>query len=119
MAAPAIEFDRVCFRYPTASEVSLASLESIALPLPERADKGWTLRDVSFCAPAGKLTALVGPSGAGKTTITYLVPRLYDPGSGTVLIDGHDIRDLTGPGNGCCPAPRSRSTRSTPRGQGG
>jgi ATP-binding cassette subfamily B protein len=93
--APAIEFDRVCFRYPTASEVSLASLESIALPLPERADKGWTLRDVSFCAPAGKLTALVGPSGAGKTTITYLVPRLYDPGSGIVLIDGHDIRDLT------------------------
>ena len=93
--APAIEFDRVCFRYPTASEVSLASLESIALPLPERADKGWTLRDVSFCAPAGKLTALVGPSGSGKTTITYLVPRLYDPGSGIVLIDGHDIRDLT------------------------
>jgi ATP-binding cassette, subfamily B, bacterial len=93
--APAVEFDRVCFRYPTASEVSLASLESIALPMPERADQGWTLRDVSFCAPAGKLTALVGPSGAGKTTITYLVPRLYDPGSGTVLIDGHDIRDLT------------------------
>ena len=93
--APAVEFDRVCFRYPTASEVSLASLESIALPLPERADHGWTLRDVSFCAPAGKLTALVGPSGAGKTTITYLVPRLYDPGSGTVLIDGHDVRDLT------------------------
>jgi ATP-binding cassette, subfamily B, bacterial len=95
VAAPAVEFDRVCFRYPTASEVSLASLESIALPLPERADNGWTLRDVSFCAPAGKLTALVGPSGAGKTTITYLVPRLYDPGSGTVLIDGRDIRDLT------------------------
>jgi ATP-binding cassette, subfamily B, bacterial len=92
---PTVEFDRVCFQYPSASEVSLASLESIALPLPERADKRWTLRGISFCAPAGKLTALVGPSGAGKSTITYLVPRLYDPGSGTVLINGHDIRELT------------------------
>ena len=84
------------FRYPAASEVSLASLESIAVPMRERpADKAWVLRDVSFLAPAGKLTALVGPSGAGKTTITHLVPRLYDPGSGLVRIGGHDIRDLT------------------------
>jgi ATP-binding cassette, subfamily B, bacterial len=94
-AAPEIEFDHVSFRYPTASEVSLASLESIALPMPEHADNARILQDVSFRAPAGKLTALVGPSGAGKTTITHLVPRLYDPGSGSVRIGGHDIRDLT------------------------
>jgi ATP-binding cassette, subfamily B, bacterial len=93
--APQIEFDGVSFRYPLASEVSLASLESTARPMPERASSSWVLRDVSFCAPAGKLTALVGPSGAGKTTITQLVPRLYDPGAGSVRIDGHDIRDLT------------------------
>jgi ATP-binding cassette subfamily B protein len=94
-AAPEIEFDHVSFRYPTASEVSLASLESIALPMPECADNAWILQDVSFRAPAGKLTALVGPSGAGKTTITHLVPRLYDPGLGSVRIGGHDIRDVT------------------------
>jgi ATP-binding cassette, subfamily B, bacterial len=93
--APEVEFDRVSFRYPTASEVSLASLESIALPMPERGDTEWVLREVSFRAPSGQLTALVGPSGAGKTTITHLVPRFYDPGSGTVRIGGHDIRDLT------------------------
>jgi ATP-binding cassette subfamily B protein len=93
--APSVEFDRVCFRYPTSREVSLASLESIALPGPERTDHASTLHEVSFRAPGGQLTALVGPSGAGKTTITYLVPRLYDPLSGTVRIDGHDVRDLT------------------------
>ena len=93
--APDIEFDRVCFQYPAASEVSLPSLESIALPMPERGNNAWTLQDVSFRAPAGKLTALVGPSGAGKTTITLLVSRLYDPASGTVRIGGHDIRDVT------------------------
>jgi len=76
--------------------VSLASLESIALPVPERADAGQdVLRDVSFTAPAGQLTALVGPSGAGKTTITHLVSRLYDPGAGVVRIGGYDIADLT------------------------
>jgi ATP-binding cassette subfamily B protein len=93
--APGVEFDRVSFRYPTASEVSLASLESIALPLPERGDNAWVLSDLSFRAFPGQLTALVGHSGAGKTTITHLVPRMYDPTSGTVRIDGHDIRDLT------------------------
>jgi ATP-binding cassette, subfamily B, bacterial len=94
-SAPEIEFDRVCFRYPTASEVSLASLESIALPTREVSEDAWILSDVSFRAPAGKLTALVGPSGAGKTTMTHLVPRFYDPNSGTVRIDGHDLRDVT------------------------
>jgi len=94
-SAPPIEFDRVCFRYPAASEISLASLESIALPTRESDDEAWVLQDVSFVAPPGKLTALVGPSGAGKTTITHLVPRLYDPGSGIVKIGDQDIRDVT------------------------
>jgi ATP-binding cassette, subfamily B, bacterial len=94
-AAPPVEFDRVWFRYPAASEISLPSLESVMMAAPERAEEAWVLRDLSFVAPAGQLTALVGPSGAGKTTITHLVPRLYDPVSGTVRIDGHDIRDLT------------------------
>lgn len=56
---------------------------------------GWILRDLSFRVPAGKLTALVGPSGAGKTTITHLVPRLYDVVSGAVRIDGQDVRELS------------------------
>jgi ATP-binding cassette, subfamily B, bacterial len=94
--APDIEFDHVSFRYPAASEVSLASLESIALPAPEKTGVNHNaLSDVSFVAPAGKLTALVGPSGAGKTTLTHLVSRLYDPTSGTVRIGGSDIRDVT------------------------
>jgi ATP-binding cassette, subfamily B, bacterial len=94
--APEIEFDDVSFRYPSASEVSLASLESIALRAPERpASAAGVLHDVSFRAPSGQLTALVGPSGAGKTTITALAARLYDPNEGTVRIGGHDIRDVT------------------------
>jgi ATP-binding cassette subfamily B protein len=94
--APDIEFDQVSFRYPQASEVSLASLESIALPVPEHAGpNAEVLRDVSFRAPAGQLTALVGPSGAGKTTITHLISRLYDPLSGAVKIGGYDLRDVT------------------------
>jgi ATP-binding cassette, subfamily B, bacterial len=95
-AAPEIQFDDVSFRYPSASEVSLASLESIALPAPERpASAAGVLHDVSFRAPSGQLTALVGPSGAGKTTITALAARLYDPNQGTVRIGGYDIRDVT------------------------
>ncbi|HME63643.1 MAG TPA: ABC transporter ATP-binding protein, partial [Streptosporangiaceae bacterium] len=96
LVAPEIEFDDVSFRYPSASEVSLASLESIALRAPERpASAAGVLHDVSFRAPSGQLTALVGPSGAGKTTITALAARLYDPNEGTVRIGGHDIRDVT------------------------
>jgi ATP-binding cassette, subfamily B, bacterial len=97
-AAPAADiiFDRVSFRYPAASEVSLASLESIALPAPERTDaRLGVLHDVSFTAPARQLTALVGPSGAGKTTITHLVSRLYEPDEGTVRIGGFDISEVT------------------------
>ena len=97
-AGPAADvvFDHVSFHYPAASEVSLASLESIALSAPERTDtRLGVLHDVSFTAPARQLTALVGPSGAGPTTITHLVSRLYDPNEGTVRIGGFDIRDVT------------------------
>jgi ATP-binding cassette, subfamily B, bacterial len=91
-----VVFDDVSFRYPAASDVSLASLESIALPAPERTDANLgVLHDLSFTAPARQLTALVGPSGAGKTTITSLVSRLYDPDEGTVRIGGFDLRDVT------------------------
>src|SRR6201994_980519 len=94
--APEIRFDHVSFRYPTAAEVSLASLESIARAGPERPESSaGVLHDVSFRAPSGQLTALVGPSGAGKTTITALAARLYDPDQGTVRIGGDDIRDVT------------------------
>ncbi len=95
-AAPEITFDGVSFRYPKASEVSLASLESNALPADERAQESpEVLRDISFTAPSGKLTALVGPSGVGKTTATHLVSRLYDPSAGSVRIAGQDLRDVT------------------------
>lgn len=90
-----VEFDRVSFRYPTAEEVSLASLEPIALREQDRGESAWILKELSFTAPAGQLTALVGPSGAGKTTITQLVPRLYEATSGTVRVGGHDVRDVT------------------------
>ena len=94
--APAVDLDHVWFRYPTAAEISLASLESIALPAPERTDANDdVLRGITFHAPAGQLTALVGPSGAGKTTITALVARLYDPRAGTVRINGADIKGVT------------------------
>jgi ATP-binding cassette, subfamily B, bacterial len=93
---PDIAFADVSFHYPLASEVSLASLESIALPAPERTDANeGVLHHVTFRAPPGQLTALVGPSGAGKTTITSLVARLYDPDEGAVKIGGYDLRDVT------------------------
>ena len=87
-----IEFDQVKFSYPRAEEISLASLESVAKP--EVIESGEILSEISFTAPAGSLTALVGPSGAGKTTITSLLPRLYDVTSGAIKINGEDIRDL-------------------------
>lgn len=89
-----LRFDDVSFRYPLPSEVSLASLESVARDLPE-AEVGDVLAHVSFDVPSGTLTALVGPSGAGKTTITGLVTRLYDPTEGSVQLGGVDVRDVT------------------------
>ena len=63
--------------------------------MPERTDTAAVLHEVCFCAPSGQLTALVGPSGAGKTTITHLVARRYDPDEGVIRIGGHDLRDVT------------------------
>lgn len=90
---PRIEFNDVHFAYPSASEISLASLESVAKP--ETVQSGEILKGISFVVEPGTMTALVGPSGAGKTTISALLPRLYDVTTGAIKIDGEDIRDLT------------------------
>jgi len=87
-----VEFEKVRFAYPKADEISLASLESVAKP--ELIESGEILKEISFMAPAGSLTALVGPSGAGKTTISSLLPRLYDVTSGAIRVGGDDIREL-------------------------
>ncbi|WP_432478762.1 ABC transporter ATP-binding protein [Nocardioides sp. GXQ0305] len=91
--ASSLEFDHVSFTYPRADEISLASLETVARP--DSRDTGQVLTDVSFRADPGEMVALVGPSGAGKTTITHLVARLYDAGDGTVRVGGRDVRDVT------------------------
>jgi ATP-binding cassette subfamily B protein len=88
-----VELDHVDFGYPTAEEVSLASLESVAIL--DQAPSSQVLFDVSLRAEPGQLVALVGPSGAGKTTISHLVPRLYDVHEGSVRINGIDVRDAT------------------------
>ena len=88
-----VRFEDVDFHYPSASEVSLASLESVAVEETRPSDQ--ILHGVDFEIPAGGLVALVGPSGAGKTTITQLVARLYDVDSGAVLLDGVDVRNVT------------------------
>jgi ATP-binding cassette subfamily B protein len=90
---PSIEFKNVSFSYPRPDQISLASLESAAKE--EFIESGEVLKNVSFTVPAGSFTAIVGPSGAGKTTISTLVPRLYDVSSGSIQIDGIDVKDLT------------------------
>ncbi len=88
-----VEFDHVSFSYPTAEQVSLASLEDLSLP--EHGEPAQVLHDVSFRAEAGQLVALVGFSGAGKSTIANLVPRLYDVTAGAVRVGGVDVRQAT------------------------
>ena len=108
-----IRFDNVCFSYlevPSGTsspdgegrnghgDVTAPAYARRDMAQGPKANPGhprWALRDVSFQIQAGQLVALVGPSGAGKTTITYLIPRLYDPTEGRVLIDGNDLRDVT------------------------
>ncbi|MBA2640654.1 MAG: ABC transporter ATP-binding protein [Nocardioidaceae bacterium] len=92
-AGVGIELERVSFHYPRADEVSLASLETVARK--EVRDSGPVLRDVSLAVDPGQMVALVGPSGAGKTTLTQLVARLYDVDSGVVRVGGRDVRAVT------------------------
>lgn len=88
-----VEFMKVGFSYPKAEEISLASLESASKP--ETVDSGEVLKEISFVAEVGTMTAIVGPSGAGKTTMSALLPRLYDVTQGSIEINGKDIRDVT------------------------
>jgi ABC-type multidrug transport system fused ATPase/permease subunit len=89
----AVEFEDVRFSYPSAERVSLASLEEVSV-LDARGGEE-VLHGISFRAEPGQLIALVGSSGAGKSTIASLVPRLYDVDSGAVRLSGVDVRDLT------------------------
>ena len=89
-----IEIDHVWFRHPAPAVSSLASLEE-GMPELETEPSEWILRDVSLTVEPGELIALVGPSGAGKTTTAMLVPRIQDVEQGAVRLDGHDVRDLT------------------------
>ncbi|MBC7595001.1 MAG: ABC transporter ATP-binding protein [Kineosporiaceae bacterium] len=101
-----IEFRNVWFRYPEARSLTGADTvdrfgeTGVRIGAPEvQNDFGdapnWTLHDVSLTVKPGQLAAIVGPTGAGKTTTTYLVPRFYDVTDGAILVDGHDVRDLT------------------------
>ena len=90
---PAIEFEDVRFTYPKAEEISLQSLEAVSIPETRAVEE--ILKGISFTTSPGTVTALVGPSGAGKTTISALLPRLYDVTGGAIKIDGLDLRDLS------------------------
>ncbi|CAN5156895.1 ABC transporter ATP-binding protein [soil metagenome] len=99
-----IEFDNVSFRYQGDSLVGLeavrrrgrrANLDEGYVP-QQVSTRQWAIEDVDFSIKAGQLVALVGPSGAGKTTVSYLIPRLYDINEGAIRIDGVDVRSLTG-----------------------
>ena len=109
-----VQFENVCFSYSAADERgaflpgvttgpasadgqdgkggSASDDDRSLFVMTRAADRGWAVRDVSFEIKSGQLAALVGPSGAGKTTITYLLPRLYDPTEGHITLDGHDLR---------------------------
>jgi ATP-binding cassette subfamily B protein len=97
-----VELDNVWFRYQSDGPEGLEAVKRFGrrgfqdqlTTVPQASTREWALRDLSFVAEPGTLTALVGPSGAGKTTISYLVPRLYDVTQGAVLIDGHDVRNV-------------------------
>jgi len=89
-----VELDHVWFRHPPGAEVSIESLETPGTPGADD-PSDWILRDVSLMVEPGETVALFGPSGAGKTTIAMLVPRMYDVTEGVVRVDGHDVRDLT------------------------
>ncbi|MGD9958760.1 ABC transporter ATP-binding protein [Nocardioides sp.] len=91
--AASVAFEHVSFTYPRAEDISLASLEVVARK--ESRVSAEVLSDISFEAGPGQMVALVGPSGAGKTTITHLVARLYDAGAGVVRVGGEDVRDVT------------------------
>ncbi|MEU6999897.1 ABC transporter ATP-binding protein [Nonomuraea sp. NPDC046570] len=88
-----VEFDGVGFGYPSADKVSLASLEEVAV-LDSRGGVQ-VLHEVSFTAEPGQMVALVGSSGAGKSTIAQLLPRLYDTDTGAIRLNGVDVRDLS------------------------
>lgn len=88
-----LRFDHVDFAYPGAAEVSLASLEAVARL--DDTPRTSVLHDISFVVAPGTMTALVGPSGAGKTTISMLVSRLYDVDAGVVQINGVDVREVS------------------------
>jgi ATP-binding cassette subfamily B protein len=89
-----VTFEHVWFRHPSAAQSSIASLEE-GVVVPDDDPSAWILRDVSFEVEPGEFVALVGPSGAGKTTSALLVPRIHDVVEGRVLVDGHDVRTLT------------------------
>jgi ATP-binding cassette subfamily B protein len=89
-----IEFEHVWFRHPPGDQVSIPSLETPGTPGGDEPSE-WILRDVSLVVEPGETIALVGPSGAGKTTIAMLVPRIYEANQGAVRVDGHDVRGLT------------------------
>ncbi|NNK91888.1 MAG: ABC transporter ATP-binding protein [Acidimicrobiia bacterium] len=99
-----LEFDDVSFSYGAGSSGGLSQVKRYSsrtptelqgLETPQASTREWALQNISFAVEPGELVALVGPSGAGKTTTTYLVPRLYDVTEGAIRIDGHDVRDVT------------------------